>query len=122
MHPGLALILTYFGGGIGAGHLYAGGWDINVWLRSVPFVSILVSPFVMISNGYGKNISKDEGEVLLLFYFGTYLAFLYDSMRMAQKYNIRLHNSTYDSYIQTIPELRQFESELILRVTKQLSL
>ena len=120
-HPGLALILTYFTNITGIGHLYAWGWDINVWLRSVPFSSILVSPFVMIYNGYGKNISKDEGRVLLLLYSGTYIAFLYDSVIMAQKYNIRLHNQTYDSYIQTIPELRQFESELILRVTKQLS-
>ena len=76
----------------------------------------------MIYNGYGKNISKDEGRVLLLLYSGKYIAFLYDSVIMAQKYNIRLHNQTYDSYIQTIPELRQFDSELILRGTKQLSL
>ena len=63
-HPGLALILTYFTNITDIGHWYAGGWDINAWLSSVPFSSILVSPFVMIYDGYGKNISKDEGRVL----------------------------------------------------------
>ena len=109
-NPVTAGMLSFFLNITGSGHLYAGGGDVKVWSRSVPYSSILI----LIANSYPEG--PDEApDGLMFIYTGAYIGLIWDSVYMTRKYNIKLHNEIYDYEIKKVSELKQFESELKLR-------
>ena len=93
----------------GSGHLYAGGGKLEIWLRSVPFSSVLL----FILSKYSDSDAAPGGVRVL--YMLAYMGLIYDSINMVEKYNIRLHNQIYLNQIKTSDELKKFEVLLELR-------
>ena len=56
-------------------------------------------------------MQKKAPDLFAIAYFGL----IYDSIKMVDKYNIRLHNSIYQNKIKTEDELKDFEMQLEIR-------
>ena len=120
-NPAVAGMLSFFLNITGSGHLYAGGGNIQVWYRSIPYSLVLV--FIGLHtekerDKFADGIYGDPYEPpqhLMMAYTAAYIGLIYDSVYMTRKYNIKLHNEIYDYEIKKVSELKQFESELKLR-------
>tara|TARA_A100001011_G_scaffold394350_1_gene486526 strand:- start:701 stop:1288 length:588 start_codon:yes stop_codon:yes gene_type:complete len=88
----------------GSGHLYAGDGNMQIWARSIPF-----SLLTMLSKT--KLIEQKAPDLFGFFVLGM----IYDSIKMVEIYNIRLHNSIYQNKIKTEDELKDFELQLDIR-------
>ena len=120
-NPAVAGMLSFFLNITGSGHLYAGGGNIQVWYRSIPYSLVLV--FIGLHtekerDKFADGIYGDPYEPpqhLMMAYTAAYIGLIYDSVYMTRKYNIKLHKEIYDYEIKKVSELKQFESELKLR-------
>ena len=119
----IAGTLSFFTKISGFGHLYASGWEVKVWLRSIPyslafFYFVLQAEKERVEQRPEYDIYGDPFEPprhLLIAVYAAYIGLIYDSVYMTRKYNIKLHNEIYDYEIKKVSELKQFESELKLR-------
>ena len=121
--PFVAGMLSFFLNATGSGHLYAGGGNIQVWYRSIPYSLVLVV-FISQQNQeedkfadgiYGDGDPYMPSPHLMIPAYAAYIGLIWDSVYMTKKYNIKLHNEIYDYEIKKVSELKQFESELKLR-------
>ena len=122
-NPALAGMLSFFLNVTGSGHLYAGGGNIQVWYRSIPYSLVLV--FIISHTEKERDEQRPEYDIygdpfepprhLIIAVYAAYIGLIYDSVYMTRKYNIKLHNEIYDYEIKKVSELKQFESELKLR-------
>ena len=124
--PAAAGMLSFFLHITGSGHLYAGGGNIQVWYRSIPYSLVLVFIISQIEkerdefDEFADDIYGDSYEPSPHLFIGAiaaYIGLIYDSVYMTKKYNIKLHNEIYDYEIKKVSELKQFELELELRQT-----
>ena len=99
-------MLSFFLNVTGSGHLYAGNLDAKIWLRTVPYSTVLI----LIINLFPD--SDDAPDALQFLYACAYFGLIFDSVKIASLTNIKLHNKIYDSNIKTIPRLKRFESRL----------
>ena len=99
-------MLSLFLNVTGSGHLYAGNLDSKIWLRTLPYSTVLL----LIINLFPD--SDDAPGALQLLYACAYFGLVFDSVKIAHLTNIRLHNKIYNSNIKTIPRLKRFESRL----------
>ena len=123
-NPAVAGMLSFFLNITGSGHLYAGGGNIQVWYRSIPY-SLAIFYFISQAeqerdefDEFADDIYGDSYEPsphLMIAVYAAYIGLIWDSVYMTKKYNIRLHNEIYDYEIKKVSELKQFESELKLR-------
>jgi len=124
-NPATAGMLSFFLNVTGSGHLYAGGGDVKVWLRSIPY---LLAGSYCISQAEKKRDEHEQRpeydiygdpyeppQHLMMAYTAAYIGLIWDSVYMTRKYNIKLHKEIYDYEIKKVSELKQFESELKLR-------
>ena len=122
--PAAAGMLSFFLNVSGSGHLYAGGGNIQVWHRSIPY-SLAIFYFISQAeqerdefDEFADDIYGDSYEPsphLMIAVYAAYIGLIWDSVYMTKKYNIKLHNEIYDYEIKKVSELKQFESELKLR-------
>jgi hypothetical protein len=121
--PAAAGMLSFLLNVSGSGHLYAGGGNIQVWYRSIPYS---LAMFYFISQAEKeRDEQRPEYDIygdpfeppphLIIAVYAAYIGLIYDSVYMTRKYNIKLHNEIYDYEIKKVSELKQFESELKLR-------
>ena len=121
--PFAAGMLSFFLNATGSGHLYAGGGNIQVWYRSIPY-SLAIFYFMVQAeesryefDEFGEFVgdSYEPSPHLMIAFYAAYIGLIWDSVYMTKKYNIKLHNEIYDYEIKKVSELKQFESELKLR-------
>jgi hypothetical protein len=111
-NPAVAGMLSFFLNITGSGHLYAGGGNIQVWYRSIPYSLVLV--FIGLHtekerDKFADGIYGDPYEPpqhLMMAYTAAYIGLIYDSVYMTRKYNIKLHKEIYDYEIKKVSELK----------------
>jgi len=111
-NPAAAGMLSFFLNITGSGHLYAGGGNIQVWYRSIPYSLVLV--FIGLHtekerDKFADGIYGDPYEPpqhLMMAYTAAYIGLIYDSVYMTRKYNIKLHKEIYDYEIKKVSELK----------------
>jgi hypothetical protein len=122
-NPATAGMLSFLLNVTGSGHLYAGGGDVKVWQRSIPY-SLAIFYFMVQAeesryefDEFGEFVgdSYEPSPHLMIAFYAAYIGLIWDSVYMTKKYNIKLHNEIYDYEIKKVSELKQFESELKLR-------
>lgn len=97
---GIAGSLSLFTHFMGLGHLYGSGWDVKVWLRSIPYSLAMYYFYTQAEKERDEqrpeyDIYGDPYEPpphLFIGAIAAYIGLIYDSVYMTKKYNIKLHN------------------------------